>query len=278
MTMQAFVKENAIVVPQRLSYDLGNREDRFSHGIVSKNTDPPFLSHMRYGKPIINKGLQESYCTSAPIETLLDGQWLYGGGIDLHFGHFLSECIHRLWAWEDHSNNCKGVIFLPKPDVNPNQIPSFVWDIFGLFGLDRGSITFLTSLTQVEQLIIPEPGSQLGFVPSNAYLTYLDSFICPRIKYLIGNQPLYAQFHTVFVSRKAYKMNGRVAGLDALQRSLVDEGIEIFYPEEHSIKEQLSVFYNASLVIIEEGSSAHLYELFGSVSQTVILLQGIGVI
>lgn len=46
------------------------------------------------------------------------GKYLYAGLFDPHFGHFMVECIHRLWAWRFCAGNYDGIVFAPTPRFN----------------------------------------------------------------------------------------------------------------------------------------------------------------
>ncbi|PPD45446.1 MAG: hypothetical protein CTY16_10125 [Methylobacter sp.] len=268
--MEAVQKNNALIVPQTFQRDFEHGKDNFVHGVVRNGTDPVYFSHMRSGRPLLNEKLQSLELAKQPAR--LAGKWLYLGGIHPHFGHFLSECIHRIWAWKEYRDQCRGVLFLPniKEYELGRHLAGYAKEIFGLLGLEESAIRYITELTEVDELIVPEPGSQLGKPALNEYLEFLSTL---QLGKRFANQPLPEGFSPkVFVSRKNYRNHRSVAGLDALETGLQQNGYYIFYPEKHSIPAQLKVYLEAEKIIFEEGSAIHLLELLDKIEADVLVI------
>lgn len=267
--MEIVQKNKALIVPQTIQHDFGSGPTSFAHGVVRGQDDPAYFSHMRSGRPLLNQALQSAQLTQQPAK--LAGKWLYLGGLHTHFGHFLSECIHRAWAWGLYRDQCRGALFLPnvKEYDLDRHLPGYAKDILGLFGLDESNIRYITELTEVDELVIPEPGSQLFKPVSNEYLRYLSTL---QLGERLANQPLPDNFSPkVFVSRKNFRMRA-IAGLHALEPSLQNEGYFIFYPEMHPVLTQLKVYSQAEKIIVEEGSAIHLFELFNRIDADVVVI------
>ncbi len=268
--MDVVQKKNALIVPQTLENDFGKGMGRFAHGVVGDAGDPCFFSHMRKGKSVLNKELQAVQLTKPPVK--LAGKWLYMGGLYSHFGHCLAECIHRLWAWQLYRHECCGVLFAPKLKryQKTYRLPDYIKDIFSVFGLEEANIRYIYELTEVDELIIPEPGSQLGAAASGAYLEFLATL---QLDKQLLNQVLPAAFTPkVFVSRRNYRMYGSIAGMDALEASLQADGYFIFCPEDYAVPIQLKVYLTAEKLIFEEGSAVHLLELFDKIAADLLII------
>ncbi|MGZ8151557.1 MAG: glycosyltransferase 61 family protein [Methylovulum sp.] len=269
--MNVVEKNNALIVPQSLNKDFGAGPENFSHGVVRSDGDPLYFSHMRDNKPLLNESLQAAYLKQKPKK--LNGKWLYLGGLHNHFGHFLSESIHRTWAWSRYRDECKGVLFLPIIDqfkLN-NHFPHYSKEVLSFFGLEKHNITYITELTEVSTLIVPEPGSQLLVPASDEYIQFLSTL--ELHKHLANIKTPEAFSPKVFVSRKNYRMKGSVAGLDAFANLLKKEGYFIFCPEKYRLSVQLKVYAEAEKIIFEEGSAVHLLELFDKIKADVLLIK-----
>ncbi len=270
--MNIFQKRNALIVPQTLHKDFGAGTNNFSHGVLRSNVnDPVYFSHMRDNKPLLNEKLQSIQLSNKSKK--LPGKWLYLGGLHNHFGHFIAECIHRIWAWKSYRDQCCGVLFIPQiRQFELNQhLPSYSKEILSLLGLEEDNIQYITELTEVEELVIPEPGSQLFTPASVEYINYLSTL---QLGKRLTNQILPDTFSPkVFVSRKKYRMNGSIAGLDTLEDSLQKDGYFIFYPENYSISTQLKVYIEAEKIIFEEGSAVHLLELLDKIKADVLIIK-----
>jgi len=269
--MQISTKKSALVVPQTFANDFGKGGLNFAHGVVRSEGDPVYFAHMRKGKPLLNAALQASLLDAEPAK--LAGKWLYLGGVYNHFGHFVAESIHRAWAWRQYGQDCCGVVMLPKLKrfQTRYRIPDYAKDLLGLFGLAERHLHFVTELTEVEELLVPEPGSQLFLPPSEEYIRFLASLDLPRH---LAAQPLPEGFTPkVMVSRQHYRLYGAIAGLGALEQRLAQEGYFIFCPEQYPVATQLKVYLQAERLIFEEGSALHLLELLAEIKAEVLVIE-----
>lgn len=269
--MDLVIKKNALVVPQTLYKDFGAGMGQFAHGVVRDQGDPDYFAHMRNGKAFINEKLQTRHLQEQPEK--LAGKWLYLGGLHNHFGHFLAECIHRIWAWHEYRDQCSGVLFLPniKQFELGHHLPGYSKAILDFLGLEESAIRYVTQLTEVEELLVPEPGSQLFVAAKADYIKFLATL---KLAQRLHREALPSGYTPkVFVSRKKYRMNGSIAGLDVLENSLQQEGYFIFYPENYPIAIQLKVYQEAEKIIFEEGSAVHLLELFAKIKADVLLIK-----
>lgn len=259
---------NAFVVPQTLGTDFGCGEKKFIHGVYTDSLEQPdHFFHNRQSGPLINYSLREEYLKLNLIENTVKkrGKWLYAGGLFEHFGHFLSESIHRLWRYK--STEFNGVVFACKPTVNSiENLPNYVLEVFSLLGISQEKIFLARELTNFEELVVPEQGTVLNGVPHDWYVEYLQR-IQDKIPKINENA-----YDKIWVSRENFLSAGRVLGAGYFTDLLVQNGYTVFKPEEHSLLEQLSIVLSAKKVIWEEGSSMHLLDLIGKLNSSNLVL------
>lgn len=259
---------NAYVVPQTLGTDFGCGEKKFIHGVYTNSLEnPDHFFHNRQSGPLINYSLREEYLklnlTENPVKKR--GKWLYAGGLFEHFGHFLSESIHRLWRYE--STDFDGVVFACKPTVSSiENLPSYILEAFSLFGISREKIYLAKELTNFEELVVPEQGTVLNGIPHEWYVKYLKRIQDKTPKF---NDNTYDK---IWVSRENFLSAGRVLGAGYFTELLAQNGYTVFKPEEYSLIEQLSIILSAKKIIWEEGSSMHLLDLIGKLNSSNLVL------
>lgn len=264
---------SGIVIPQTDKSDFGRRpcsREHFIAGVLSKNeSNQPdgFYGHEYKNTQLCNKSLQKTVMHESAAETL-EGSWYFGGIFAPHFGHFLAESCHRLWAWEKLKGNVKGIIFLPPPKFSDiEKWGSFVFDILTLFGINKSNIKIITSVTEVEHIVIPEQGASFHGDVKPWYQHWLSQN--PLIECtLIDN----TKWKNVFISRKNYKLKGRIAGMDAFAEYLCSVGYKEICPEELPLREQLALMSSAENIIWEEGSAVHLMELLPKQASNAALI------
>jgi len=259
---------NAYVIPQTLGTDFGCGEQKFIHGVYTNSSErPSHFFHNRQSGPLINFSLREEYLKQNLVKdvTKKKGRWLYAGGLFEHFGHFLSESIHRLWKYD--SSEFDGVVFSCKPNIeNVEHLPSYILEVLSLFNISQDNVFLAKELVCFEELVVPEQGTVLNGVPHDWYIEHLE-----KIQKKVPKSDSRA-YEKVWVSRENFLAAGRVLGADYFINLLEEDGYNVFRPEEHSLTEQLSIILSAKKIIWEEGSSMHLLDLIGNLNSCNLIL------
>jgi len=86
-------------------------------------------------------------------------------------------------------------------------------------------------------------------------------------EYIDANNP-----KKVFISRRHYKSQGRLAGLDMIASVLKKNGYVEIFPEKLTIEEQIKIFVNAENIVAEEGSALHMLDIIPSINAKVFLI------
>lgn len=199
-----------------------------------------------------------------PPETL-DGEWLWGGVLWRHFGHFLVESTGRLWALMALPDGVRGVLFIPKSPALGATLEGYQKDFFDMAGAP--SVRLLDRPARPEKLYVPGQGFGLGQIASgtvHAQRWFRDHFA--RDIPAEGPDKLY-------ISRSGLSA-GRAKLLceDRLDRYLESQGYTVFHPQDHDLRTQVARYKAARQVIACEGSAIHLFAMVVRPTQRLAII------
>ncbi|MCA0964724.1 glycosyltransferase 61 family protein [Salipiger bermudensis] len=201
-----------------------------------------------------------------PPERILEGRYLYGGPLKVHFGHMLVDTIVRLYAFDPAIH--RGVVF---PKVEGFAVQDWVRQIIGLFGIDKQQLFILDRPTQIEELDFARPASGLGEGPKPWYLSYLrrkaKDWALPRHKVPEGGFP-----KDIFLGRTHILHKGSLMGESWIEEALNNSGFASVTPEKYGIRQQMAMLRNARRVVFTEGSSVYPIELLNSSSASFYMI------
>ena len=198
----------------------------------------------------------------------LAGHSLYGGFIFRHYGHFMAECTHRLWAYSRMPEAFDHVLFCPQTSNGDkalhgvDDLPSYVLAVFDYFDIPRNKIKLVSSPIIAEKLTVPSPASRYASDGGKSTIAsgYLD-FLSSRAERFLGTGKSGAP--KIYVSRSNYLHRGGYAAENYLEKLLHEEGFMIMKPEQIPLQDQLAYFHSAEMIIFAEGSAVHTMELLG---------------
>lgn len=246
------IYKDAYLVPA--IYDFKGNPKDFIHGIFSAEVGR-LKTHLRFGNSLVNLDKQAKFVGDFKQDNIerINGTWFYAGALHHHFGHFIAECMHRLWYYSENKEKFSGIIFLPVHGF-PKEMPSYIKSLLHLFSISQDEIKLITGLCQVDNLYTATPGSQLGLASESWYEDELEK--------KFNFQPhADLQSNSLILSRQNYLKKGRVAGIDYFLTQLSLLNYEIVNPETLPLNDQLSKIILADNIVLEEGSSLHLLEL-----------------
>ncbi len=260
--------ENAIVKPIQI------RGGKWLGGVLFPNDMPEIFRHRRSGGPgkapvykdqprEINQHnhLGSNNTGDRQIDNSVGGTYIYGGPFYPHFGHALTESIHRLWAFDSSVHD--GIVFAVSIRANTNLTnytpPQWFIQILKILEIPLGKCIWVTHDCTFQNLIIPEPGSELSLGPKKWYRSYLEKLqqrIWELTSHLRIDKP-----EKLFLGRTHIRFSGNIAGSEFFETLLVDEGYVSLKPENYDVLEQLAYIINAQKIIFSEGSAIHILEL-----------------
>ncbi|MBB1249811.1 glycosyltransferase 61 family protein [Rhizobium sp. G21] len=256
------IRDQVLLTPYLL------RGDRFYGGFPNESFTTGRIRRNN-GVPIDVPGVAENL-DIAPA--YLSGRYLFAGMFYNHFGHILTESIHRLWAYDPSKHD--GVIFLSMYFENKESmllnvhIPEYLAYVLSLFNVEIDKIKIINSKTIVEKIDIPEPGSYLTNGHHDWYKDYLDK---NKFKILDGyNKEIYGK--NLFLGRRHISRKGYLLGETYFQKFLEEHGFIYFIPERYALRDQIYALFNADNVIFSEGSAIYCSELLPNLNARVQMI------
>jgi hypothetical protein len=222
---------------------------------IAANPPTPFIEHFRYGTK--ESALEISQLTAADAPAVvIDEPTIYGGLLFRHFGHLLTESIHRLWPrYALKELHGARVAFHP---VNNTKIMPYMTEALNFHGFSKSQVIPINETILFKRLFVgPQARTLAGPTIIPAYQSMLDRDLSRRLSPPCGNRKLY-------VSRRSHQHTGSYYGESFVQEALGKVGFEIIYPEQHSLTDLVTMLRAASIAIFAEGSAVHALELCGS--------------
>lgn len=219
------------------------------------------LRHCRAGLPVDQAA---QLCGS--VEDVTD-PCVWGGFIDLHFGHFMAEHLPRLpFAVREASGGT--FLFTVAPD-HRGALPDWVWNALDWVGLPRAQVRIVTAPLRVATLRAGVQAEMLPQVPPDpAYLDLLEARSAA-----MGLRPQAADL--VYVTRAGLPQagGGGTAGETYLTEVLARLGVPVLDPATASLPAQMAVYAGARHLVFAEGSALHGRQLLGRVAQRITVLR-----
>ena len=215
-------------------------------------------AHWRRGRPL----LLPPEAAPRPRDDLA-GNWMWGGLLLNHFGHFLTESTPRLWGLAEVSG-LDGIVFLHKRNA---EVTEFHRNFLRLMGFDL-PIHVVSRATRVERLHVPGQGFGLGRISFGTakFRDFFRTAFAPEIR-AEGPEKLY-------VSRSALgPRKGGVLGETFLEEHLAAEGYEVFHPQHHPLEVQIARYRAARRIVALDGSALHLAAFACAPHQRVAMIR-----
>lgn len=275
---------NVIITPYNRKVEFKNK---FSGGVVFPPSAPEWMRHMRgdhfYDVPQ-NFSFYDENRNSFP--RLKIGKSIYGGALVGHFGHQISEFVHRLWP--AFTENFESVVFVSSDGYN--KVPQYLSDYIKLLGIDK--IIVIDEISIVDELLIAESGKFLDQKSKIWYLDSLDHFFKndkinnfnkfqskqSSLKNIQKNPKLFVNnsflgFPKKIAVFRSHFQTGRIVGELFLEKNFRKAGFFIFRPEEFSIIDQINFYLNAEKIIFTEGSAIHLFDILPRLNAEVFVVK-----
>lgn len=241
----------------------------FVGGVVfddPERADTRPLRHTRYWVPC------DSFTGNIEYNNRLSGRFIYAGPVYNHFGHFMSEMVHRILLGKtlDPGGTLLFVNALNEP-VAFDGLPPFIRRILQFFGLSGSDIQVICEDTLVDELLVAEAGSDFGGGPKPGYTDVLANFTPSRIAELVPGAP---DHRNIYVSRSRIKHGGSFLGERYIESWLESAGFCILHPEELPFEQQVGRYAGAKNVVFSEGSACHGTEVLGTAAMGGCILIG----
>lgn len=228
--------------------------------------DPPspLLEHLRGGLSHGAMRVVPLSAADASNAKVVDEPTIYGGLLFRHFGHSLSESIHRLWPRFAVRELAGAKVAFSL--VNGAKLMPYVVEALNLHGIPRRNIIRIEHTTRFRQLFVgPQARQMAGPTIIQDYQTMLDRPLARWLPPPGGDRRLY-------ISRMHHHHTGSFYGESLIEQLLANVGFEIVYPEHHTLTQLVTMLRESSLSIFAEGSAIHALELCGSSTPAVFVI------
>lgn len=171
----------------------------------------------------------------------LDQDVVFLGALSSHYGHFITEGLARLWFFLDPQNiRYKGVYIVE------HKNNKFI-DLFKFFGMQDKNLIEVTKPTRFRSVIVPEQSIRLHDFYHSNYKRTIDK---------IKEKIIAAEYKKVYFS-KSMSGNARGIGEFPIQHVFEKNGFNIFYPENMSMYETISVLKGCDEFVASSGTNIH---------------------
>ncbi len=178
-------------------------------------------------------------------QNTLKGKYIFAGYLFPHYGHFMLESLANLWFIKKHPDTPIIWLGVHRQDTL-NSVNKQFLELYDI----RNPIHILTEQTEVEKLVVPQPG----------YLIHT-RYQPEQVKALkLADAPDPQPGKKVWLSRSNVG-KGVAFNEKTLEEILDRSGWTIYHPEEFTIKEQLEFLKDAEVVAGIEGSAFHTFVL-----------------
>ena len=184
---------------------------------------------------------------SVPLDT---GHYVYGGPVIMHFGHFLTAALPRLWQAARDGLGGRRIL------VHSHQAPDewftrdYVRFILGQLGLGPANFIRFEQPTRLRQVDVPRPAMQ-----EQTYGHQVMRDLCRRIGAGISRA---RDGRPVYLSKSRNTLGTyKILNEAVIDATMEAAGVEIVHPQELNFAEQLSVLNGARAVLGTIGSAFH---------------------
>lgn len=259
-----FLKD-AKIIPYTL--DCRDVYDNYIHGIVHDELTNSVRGLVRgENKKLLINDVRLSEIKSKLNYKYESGTFFYLGPFINQFGHLITQTLSRAWAYNEYRDVVDKIIILGRSDKDTiESLPKHILELFDFFNLDLSKIIFITDSIQTENLIAPAQSHGIGFREVWHTKEYLPFYKNGRYK-----DDSYPK--KIFISRRFFKLKGRLAGLDAIAEILKSNDYTEVFPEKLSVEQQIKFFFNASHIVAEEGSALHTLDLIPELKAKIFLI------
>ena len=173
---------------------------------------------------------------------------IFGGLLMGLFGHFILECLGRMWYILNNREDKRKIVFL----ITAGEKEWFK-PFFELLDIDWNRIEILKKPKQYKKIIIPDESVHSWFDYTKEYLMPYD-YIKSKVKE--------GSIKKLYLTRSKIKITERNQGMylcneEYFEQFYKNKGFTIISPEEFSIKEQISMLSGADEIVSTLGSLSH---------------------
>lgn len=187
------------------------------------------------------------------LEALPPGDYVYGGAVIMHFGHFLTTGLARLWPLV-RGGLPPGARIVVHAHQTPEQwfAHDYIRTIFGALGLGPERFLALREPVRIRRILVPGPAFEEQNYVHRVFRELcrrIGRAICPGIPDPSG---------PVYLSKSRTRFGtARLLNEEPLEAQMAARGVEVVFPETLGFAEQVRRIGSAAAVLGTVGSALH---------------------
>lgn len=194
-------------------------------------------------------GVSQAYPVLAEELDYIAKDVIFGGILIGHFGHFLLECLGRMWYVLEHDEPHKPLVFLTELEVC-----TWFEDFFALLGISRKRIVLVQKPTQFKSVIVPEESVHSWYNYTQEYLLPY-RYMAEQARKLTKNQSLGKK---IFLTRnRLANSQTKCVNEEYFCRFFARQGFVMVELETLPLAEQVAIVNNAEEIAAIMGSLTH---------------------
>ena len=196
--------------------------------------------------------------------SIKDETVIFGGIIDTHFGHFVLDCLSRLWFKVKNPSMKHKWAFIP---LKNEIIPEYFYTFMELLGVHRDDIIIVQNIVSYKKIIVPEQ-SLVSFEYARPEFLSIYETIAKNCENKSSNN-----LKKVYLTRTALKgeSSGVCLGEEYFEKFYTKQGYSVISPEKLSLREQISIIHNCDEVVCTLGTLSHFCLFMKNKSKITIL-------
>ena len=221
----------------------------FQGGVCDK--DGNFVAGLYRNKPPQGGfyGISSAYDVSEEDLAYVDKEVIFGGILIGHFGHFILECLGRLWYVLTQASPYKPIVFLTELETC-----SWFGNFFDLLAIPQDRIILLERPTRFKSVTVPEEAVHSWYDYTPEYLLPY-RFMVQQARILTGNKSLGKK---LFLTRNELKdSQTKCVNEEYFGRFFAQQGYTMVELETLPLAEQVSIISNAEEIAAVMGSLTH---------------------
>ncbi len=199
----------------------------------------------------------QSLCSATDFDSLEadadEANYVYGGLISQHFGHFIINTLARLWWLAQESIGNRKILFHSHNGIDQDFALPFIATCFDRLGLNTSNTVIIDRPMKLRKLTIPRPSFEDQSFGAREFQR-----LCHKIGEPFWDLTQSNDLSPVYLSKTRLGSGvGRFKNEQIIEDRLREEGVVIIYPETMPFSDQVKLFSQKRNILGSAGSAFH---------------------